>query len=370
MLQNPIWPFWGIGFKLSYLLLICLIIYKSKSIITISRNPKVFFNLMLLFAVLIIVPVFTGFMYSNIIYLLTYILSFVISNEDYNKSFNMLGKVLGVISIVSFIPWFINTYISPVFPLYNTIDLSELKGTYYMMDNYLFFVKYNDLFESFRFYSMFDEPGVFGTLAAFILYGNKYDFSKWYVWAIFISSLFTFSMAFYLLTILGLVTIKIKVSFKSIIVLMILGVICVNVINNIEKDSLFYELIIDRLGNLSGSLDARTSDDAKNKLKSIMWTTDFFFGIGKTFMDKTNLRDGESAELFILERGFLTVLVLVSCYFSFIKKITKSTLLLLTLFILSFLQRPFLLTSWQMLLFQSICSYITYNPFITYKKDK
>ncbi len=45
------------------------------------------------------------------------------------------------------------------------------------MNNYLLFVTMATA-NTFRFYSMFDEPGVLGTLSAFVLFANKYDFKR------------------------------------------------------------------------------------------------------------------------------------------------------------------------------------------------
>jgi hypothetical protein len=234
-----------------------------------------------------------------------------------------------------------------------------MKGGYCQMDNYFFFVENNTSYNA-RFYSMFDEPGVVGTLAAFILYGNKYDFSRWYVWVIAICSIFTFSLAFYTLTLIGFLYYRmrnVKQIASAILVIICTITLLVYLYNNDEG---FQKSIVSRTIEESdgGSLDSRTGYACKKKLDSIRWTPSYFIGIGKNAMDRENLREGASYQLFVLERGLLSLFVVASCYFSFTKHRRKEVWMLLILFFASFLQRPLLFTSWQMLLFNCIMANI------------
>ncbi|MBR5296192.1 MAG: hypothetical protein IKU24_06340 [Clostridia bacterium] len=63
-----------------------------------------------------------------------------------------------------------------------------------------------------RLCGLFREPGFVGTLGALFLLGDKFTFKKWENTVIFVSCVFTFSVAFYLLFILGLLLKKVVAS--------------------------------------------------------------------------------------------------------------------------------------------------------------
>lgn len=355
--QNPIWPIWDFGLNISFLLVMSLFLMCRGQIIRQLNKPIIFLNIILLCLIFILIPLITGFMFSNIICIMCYLLIFSIPHEKFSKAFMLLTKIYAYILLFSFVPWLINTYIGEVFPVYNLIDLSEMKGggTATIMKNYFFFVDNGNS----RFYSIFDEPGVVGTLSAFILYGHKYNFKVWYVWAIFICSLFTFSLAFYILTAIGFLYSKIR-NVNTIITSLIAIVILLCLVGpTLLENEGFQKSILYRISDDSadGRLDSRTNYEATLFLENIEGSIDYYIGIGKK-IDEYRLREGASYKLFILERGFFAVLVLLLCYYSFIRKNkTMDNLFLLILFGLSFLQRPHIFTAWQMLLFYSIVSH-------------
>lgn len=53
-----------------------------------------------------------------------------------------------------------------------------------------------------RFYGLYDEPGVPGTIAMVFLYCNKYNLKKWYNIVLFLTGLLSFSLFFYVSTLL------------------------------------------------------------------------------------------------------------------------------------------------------------------------
>ena len=74
----------------------------------------------------------------------------------------------------------------------------------YIFYNYIFLIRgvlYNS--EGLKFQSVFLEPGYIGTLLAFMLYLNEYNFKKWYNKIMLLSLVISFSLAGYVTTIIG-----------------------------------------------------------------------------------------------------------------------------------------------------------------------
>lgn len=358
--QNPIWPLWNIEpLNISFAFVFILFIFLIKKIGQAFVKSKVFIGFCLLLICFFLFPLFLGFSFSNIVYILTFLLIHTISDNQLDKAFFWLSRYFAIVLLISFLPWTVNTFISPLFPVWGELDLSVMKGAEYPMSNYLFYVSpIHHQMASLRFYSMFDEPGVVGTLAAFILYGNKYNFKKWEVKIIMIISLFTYSMAFYFLTAVGFAYQRVRKLNQILSTMMILITIAftLNVLYRTVPE--FQTLIVERINNASDNLDSRTNEMAKKKLESLEGTSEYFLGIGKDAMLNSGFKQGQSYELFILEKGFMAVLILLFCYYTFIRKKDIDSLFLLLLFFLSFLQRPFLFTAWQMLIFACCSAHI------------
>lgn len=205
---------------------------------------------------------------------------------------------------------------------------------------------------------MFDEPGVLGTLSAFILYGNRYDFKNWYVKIIFVGGIFTYSLAFYILTAVGYAFLclrNLKNILSTIVVILLMLIVFIFFMSNNE---VFQASVVERLADSEESMDSRTGYYTEKKLKTIKWSGDFFLGLGNAKMNELDLFEGQSYKLFLLNRGLLAMIVLFFCYYSFMRRKNLENILLLLLYIASFVQRPFAFTSWQMLLFCCISCYL------------
>jgi hypothetical protein len=225
-----------------------------------------------------------------------------------------------------------------------------MKGTPTIMENHFFFVKYPDVnFD--RFYSVFDEPGVLGTLSAFVLFANQYNVKKKRVAIILIGSLFTYSLAFYVLTFIGYLFFlffkKKKTGILSFVILVsVLGMVYVS--NN--KD-IYQNPLLHRFQNLDQQLDKRSSINLQNYFSDFIKSRDAFFGKGFSFISESNMFSGASYIFFIIEYGIIGAICLLLIYLSFIRKGNRFSYFLLFFFFLSFLQRPGAFTAWQILLF-------------------
>ena len=361
--QNAIWPIWRSGDLISYILVIYLFLTSMRTVISKTTRQLVFL-LCFLFLIFIIIPMFTGLYLSNIIYLLCFWISFSVSNYDYDKAFNLLSKIYATILLFSFIPWFINSFIVEIFPTIGMLDISDIKGSdSYIMRNYFFYVAY-DSADYNRFYSMFNEPGVVGTLSSFILFGLRYNIRTKLFWIIFIPSFFTYSMAFYVLSVVSLLyfmfTRRQFTSLFFVVIFLFVGFIFFG------TNESFQQSVLNRItiSDMDDNFDSRTSYAASFLYDSILWTKDFFFGLGKIKSEQMFAIHGASYKVFIVQRGFLALVGLYFMFLSFIKYRKYKSLdsyMLLFIFILSFLQRPYAFTAWQMLLFCCILSHLAYS---------
>lgn len=367
--QNAIWPIWNTGDLISFVLVIYLFIINMRKIIS-KTNSNLFFLLSIVSFVFIVIPLFTGFNLSNVIYLMCFWLSFAMSDYDYERAFILVVKMYAGILIVSFIPWFIDSFLYQIFPAIGTIDLSAMKGgDGYIMRNHFFYVVH-DSDSLNRFYSVFNEPGVVGTFSAFVLFGLRYNIRSKYFWFILIPTLFTYSLAFYVLALIGFLYFTIRKRSLSnfvVVTLLLLGVIIL-----FSSNDAFQQRVIDRLygKSMEDNMDTRLSYMASYLYDSILWTKDFFIGLGSNRMEQMFFIHGSSYKVFILQRGFLAVLALVLMYISFIRirnYMNLDSYVLLFIFIISFMQRPSAFSSWQMLLFCCILTCLSHNK--EYKKN-
>ena len=241
--------------------------------------------------------------------------------------------------------------------VYGELDLSEMKDAVYIYSNYFFFV--TDAFiDYYRFYSMFDEPGVLGTFAAFVLYGNRYDFSKKENVVILVASLFTYSMAFYVLTILGWVYQSRKSVKKIMALLLVLIGVAFALMYYLKDDVAFQRAIIDRVLGFDISLvENRTNDYVNMFWKEYINSLDCILGMGTSFLNNFFLF-GNSYKRFVIEYGLIGIFLLVLMYLKLVKKWNSLIVGLCVIYILSFFQRPFAFTAWQIYLFTVICLHL------------
>lgn len=354
-LQNPIWPLWYVPYMpLSFLFCIFLFLKKYN-----SREIKKSKSLLPIFAMImafVVLPFLRGgFHGSNFIYILCFIATFSISYEEASLTLDLLSKGFGVIIGISLIAWIFSLAVHPL-PLLGYYDLTEMKGNTTIMEIYGFFVQNPDL-RAFRFFSVFDEPGVVGTLGAYILYANKYQFTKWYNIAIFVGCLCTMSLAFYALTVIGLIYTSLGSAKRLIVIFATLLVVVWIGYDFIKENQDFYDLIIGRFLNASESLNSRAGDSIDAYYdKMNLW--DFLIGIGSDRVAAMNMNEGASYKNFIVEHGFISIIILVIGYWSLQKKTNRDVLVFVGMFWLSFLQRPTSFIGWQMLLYACIVTYM------------
>lgn len=366
-MQNPIWPFWygGLGIWIGYISVLIAFIIQIKERKNIVRI-KDFFVLLLSVIVFIFFPLYSGFRASSIFIIIAYCVATNMQCFESKKTLEYLTKYLSVLILISLPAWLINLYIYEL-PIIGELDLSEMKGSPYIYNNYLFFVT-DSLRDYYRFYSVFDEPGVLGTLAAFILYGNQYDFSKKTNVVILIGAIFTYSLAFYLLTILGWIYQSGKSLKKVLLSLFTISCLSFILIAVLAEDQAFQQSVMDRFMDISfDRIENRTGESVNTFWDKYIQSSDCIFGMGLSYIDTNFFDFGNSYKRFVIEYGLVGLMMLIIMYINLVRKWNRFTMGLFILFVLSFLQRPFAFTAWQILIYTSIMASCVYK--IDDKKD-
>lgn len=362
---NSPWFLWTGGLQISFLLTIYLFCKNFKLIqkhLSSLAKLVIFFFLIPTFVLL---PLFRGWHLTGIIFIISFIIGVTFPINQLQEAFRLITRVLAVIIIFSLPLWLIHVFIFQ-FPPITSINLGSMKGDFgdVNMKIYGFFVTNDGFGEVFRFYSVFDEPGVLGTLSACILYGNKYNFHRWENIVIFIGSFFTYSMAFYVLTFIGFFIVNIKkpsILIKSLII--IIPIISIG-FYILRDDIAFQQAVMYRLfdSDMGSNLDNRTEEITNKAYNNLFSNDEWLFGIGNNSIVAEKMIASTSYKGFILEYGIIGIISLFFMYIVMMRnKANWYCWGALLLFFLSFLQRPQLWTGKQIILF---CSVIAALPSI------
>lgn len=349
--SNPPWFLWGGNFLyviLFVFMIFCVLYARFKKIPSqFLQALPVFLSSVLFF---VIYKGASEFRFSSVVFFITYMCLFFIKDKEKIKAFEILSKSFGVVVGVSLFFWIINNFIFPL-PSFSNLNYSDLlgKGEGLSFLNYIVFVQ-PDL-DILRFYSVFDEPGVLGVLAALILYGQAYNFKKTTNILILLGGIFSFSLAFYVVTLVGFFAHLVKQrKFENILVILF-SVLGFYGLSSIES---FRVVVIDRFLSFGNSVGDRNGILLNQYYDEFWDSNNFLFGVDLDFFAKNPmLIDGQSYKFFIIEYGVVGFLLLLLLYILLfdLKKVNFLSLVLLALFLLSFLQRPFMFTPWQIILF-------------------
>jgi len=251
----------------------------------------------------------------------------------------------------------------------------------YWYDNYYIFLADNKGIVP-RFCSIFLEPGHLGMITAFLLYANKFDLKRKAVLIIFVATIFTFSLAAYVLTFISAASIIIinserNVSFnilsKRKIIYGILFAIVVSAgVYGFSRyksgDNVVNRVILSRLkfknGNISGN--DRFSPDFSAYFNSFKKTKKIVLGIGNEYLHMKWKKGNAGWKVFIVQYGVFGVF-LVFIFYASVVYFNKSNLakMFLIIYTLCFLQAAYPLWLGEIFIF------ITALPlFITHENNR
>lgn len=328
----------------------------------IKRSSLILAGICILNFIILDVPHLTeAKTYAQFIFRHCLLISLVIlmTIEEKARIISYITKIYATVLLLSMIAYILFLF-GLEFP-YNLIKHPE--EFYPEFRNYIFFIVPQKFF-SYRFQSLFLEPGHVGMISALMLYTLRYNFRSIISWILLISIFMSLSLAAYVLLVIGLVLYhfilsenKVKFIFKSLLILG--GVIwgCL-IIDSFYPDSIFSELIFDRFEydedkGISGN--NRTDYSFDRYYEKQFWADQScLFGIGSNFIQLFPSGGNSSYKVFIVSHGIVGIISLICFFFSFVyTSRSKYVLVLFILYAVSFLQRPYALWEIQSVVFIS-----------------
>lgn len=315
------WFLWNVEKRFLELPIFVLgVIYylKHQSRFYFSSKIKIIF---VLFSLAIIWRTKIGF--TSILMLpLSLFLLMGMSRQYINKVLRWWTNLYAIILAVSLIGWALSWI--GVLPSHGIIIHPAHDN--YTYSNYIFCIR--GAFYDIRFNSIFLEPGHTAMIAAFTLIANKFDLKNNAVLVILICSIFTFSLAGYVLIVIGyfliaLQSFKFKYIAKKMIpyLVLMIGIYFVGITYN-KGNNLFNELILERLefDEEKGIVgNNRTGDITDETFAEFCSSSDFLYGMSvakyKSYVDNEYI-EGAGYKLFLMSKGIIGLILVICAYYS------------------------------------------------------
>lgn len=334
-----VWFFWGNLFKI-----FCPIFFLIAAYLNHKKNPFCYTNYNgLNSSVFLFIILFIGLWGSYDAGILSICKAIVCAaalyeltklSENTNKTILLaLTKCFGIISMISLAGWilFILGFSLPSSPI-------EDREFGYTFENYYIFL-YNGLGFIPRFCSIFLEPGYYGQLAAIILFANKMKLDNIYTIAIFIATLFSLSLAGYVLVAMGFIFVNIRhVNFRKLILTVVIGYSVFNFVKNYNNgDNVVNNLILARLeiedGKLTG--DDRVTEELDMYFRHALIQNDkFLFGLGSEFNEMDWEGGVAGYKVYIIQNGYVGLILAIFGYLIILYRQGKPNLLMKLCFVL------------------------------------
>lgn len=231
-------------------------------------------------------------------------------------------------------------------------------GQYWYNNYYLFLYNLSPFALIPRFSGIFLEPGHLGMITSFLLYANHFDLKRKEVLALLVATIFTFSLAAYILLI---ISVSVFLFFKSKrpllyialwFVIIIVGYNFFTLFNN--GDNLVNNLVIDRLQIVDGDLagNNRFSRSMDSYFDNFLKSDDVYTGIGTTRYADLKLGANAGYKVFLVQYGIIGTALLFLFYLSLVFQYrTELSVLFFVVYILSFLQASYALWGCELLIF-------------------
>jgi hypothetical protein len=358
------WIFWELNFAIT---IFCAI----TSIFVATKFPAKFFvvstNNVIQLTIFIIIQLYisqnlnlNGILFS-IIRAIPIIVILLIDNEIKSGLFVFLTKTFAFVLFISLSLWILMLF--RVSLPYSTLVFNN--GQYIFQNYYFFLLNEIDLSMPFpRFTSIFLEPGQLGMITSFFLCGNQFKLKNPYVLIIFIATIFTFSLAAYLLLIISatsFLTLYSKNPIRNFLFwcFFIFGLYNLFLEYN-GGNNIFNKLILQRLESDNGKIagDNRTTKEMDLYYVKFLSSDEVNTGIGVERYLKLFLGANAGYKVFIILYGFIgTSLVFLFYLMTVIDKPTKMAWILFLVYTLCFLQAAYPLWECELLLFITALAY-------------
>lgn len=281
----------------------------------------------------------------------TILISYLICLKDEYKIdiIYFITKALAVLLSISLIAWAL--FLLGVSLPFARIDFN--KGQYYYNNHYFFLFNKNSFYSSFpRFSSVFLEPGQLGMITASLLFIYQFKLKKKEILVIFIATIFTFSLAAYILSIVSILLIAFLNSKKPVTYTIILSILLFSTYSFITKynngDNILNTLIIKRLAYQDGDIagNNRSTKYLSNYFTHFIKSEDNLIGIGEEY-SKINSGGGNAwgnagYKPYLIEHGIIGVFLVFIFYLNLsLRYKSKLTFFFLLIYILIFLQAAY-----------------------------
>lgn len=229
----------------------------------------------------------------------------------------------------------------------------------------------DDLLPVPRFSSIFLEPGQLGMMTSFFLCANRFELKRKEVLVIFVATVFTFSLAAYVLLLISAsvyLTLYSKKPIRNFILWGSFLLLFYSFFSNYNNgDNVINSYILERLQSDNGKIagDNRFSEEMDFYFKRFINSNDFALGIGSVQYEKLFLGANAGYKVFLIQYGiFGTLLIFLFYLMVVLGKPTKMAWILFLVYILCFLQAAYPLWECELILF------ITAIPFFKFNNQK
>lgn len=351
------WALWTIDSKLIYLcvllsMIICISNKKMQIWISkIKGNYSIGFFFLTLFALyqntISLSSNANILSYSNTVLFLGIFYCVLHFNEDFkNEITSYIEKAMIILLVPAIVIFLLRFVISlPYIPMVHTDSFGN--DPYGLLQNYIFLIHHAeaiaDLASFPRFCGPFLEPGQLATFLAFLLYVLKFDFTEKSRYVLLIALLFSFSLAGYMLALIGVMMQKSNSIKKFIPVIIILGIVYVVGKNYNSGDNLLNNYILVRLEydeekGIAGNDRSSTITDDIYENYVLASTDNLLFGVRNYRGDAIG---GSGYKTYIVKNGIFSLIFIIIFYIITLSgaKNRREMTMLFILVVLSFLQR-------------------------------
>lgn len=338
------WDFYSSTQRFLIYFIFVLIAYSYKLLHKVKIKPNIrniAIIVFMFFALSMRVSTFNGFLFYFM-----FVLPFYVLLNDHNSLLHL--KFLSQAIAIIFLPGlFFHFFLIP-FGIFRGIPIQYGDSTSNLYNFYNYFVMIVYERNPIRFCSIFLEPGYLGTLVAFLLYSNRYDFKKWYNIVLLIGLLASLSLAGYITALLGYL---LKGQFKRqlllkrvVLISLILGGFYYFALNYNGGKNIINESIIERLQLTNDekiiSGNNRVFGNTDEVFEQFIKSGNIWFGLESVADEEVF---GAGYKVFLLYFGLLTALLWFLTYLLICTscKNKKYGYVFLFLIILTFLQAAY-----------------------------
>lgn len=344
------WFTWGLDFLpfvaqtvLKISIAATALIYSIKNRIFLRLNLRQVFGVICYFVAMNMPFRSIGEVLAQIV-LFVPILVLICDKENADENLAFLAKGLSVVLIPGFVLYFmrltghLNIMGAPI--QHGNIDVNYS----YTFMNYGFMLVRLWEAEDIRFTSVFLEPGYLGSLVAFLLYAGNYDFKKWYNKVLLVCLVLSFSLAGYLVSLIGYTSLLL-IANKNIKKVLRFGIVICFVLwgaqNYNNGDNMMNELILSRLQY--DKEKGLTGNDRSSQASDMIFTR--VVSSGNILFGDPSIKDmtGAGYKVFIVNRGLIPAMFFFMFYYCIASNRKKHgySKLFVLLIVLTFLQAAY-----------------------------